>query len=57
MCLRDGQVEGGVNACFFSEIDEYESNLEKEFADFKTNTVDPVWNLRDDLLYWMHQHR
>jgi len=57
LCLRNGQAEGGVNANFFSDVDDYEGHLEKEFDEFKKNTVDPVWNLRDDLLYWVHQNR
>lgn len=37
----------------FADLEAYESNLSRDFVEFKKCTLDPVVNLRDDLKLWL----
>ncbi|XP_078572645.1 coiled-coil domain-containing protein 148-like isoform X2 [Branchiostoma floridae x Branchiostoma japonicum] len=41
---------------FFQECEAYNAMLSADTGDFKAATVDPVWDLREDLLYWLQEH-
>ncbi|XP_019635187.1 PREDICTED: coiled-coil domain-containing protein 148-like [Branchiostoma belcheri] len=41
---------------FFDECEAYNAMLSADTGDFKAATVDPVWDLREDLLYWLQEH-
>ncbi|KAK0049028.1 coiled-coil domain-containing protein 148 [Biomphalaria pfeifferi] len=41
----------------YKEIDYFDGSLEADFEGFKKNTVEPVWMMRDDLKYWLSEHR
>ncbi|XP_032218323.2 coiled-coil domain-containing protein 148 [Nematostella vectensis] len=42
---------------FFRELEIYEDLLSEEMKDFKKKTVDPVWDLREDLQFWLGENR
>ncbi|CAH1239117.1 CCDC148 [Branchiostoma lanceolatum] len=41
---------------FFQECEAYSAMLSADTGDFKAATVDPMWDLREDLLYWLQEH-
>ncbi|KAK3799506.1 hypothetical protein RRG08_052691 [Elysia crispata] len=41
----------------YKDFDYCDAGLSADFGAFKKATVDPVWNLRDDLRYWLTENR
>ncbi|KAK7508485.1 hypothetical protein BaRGS_00000051 [Batillaria attramentaria] len=41
----------------YNDFEYNEAGLASAFDAFKTDTADPVWNLRDDLRYWLAENR
>lgn len=41
----------------YKDFDYCEAGLSADFDAFKKATADPVWNLRDDLRYWLTENR
>ena len=42
---------------FFQELEVFESILDDGMKDFKQNTVEPLWDLREDVQYWLSENR
>jgi len=42
---------------FYQDLEVYEGILNEEIAEFKKCTIDPVWDLREDLQYWLGENR
>lgn len=59
------EVESHVrqNSCadlcsqIYNDFEYHEAGLDSAFDAFKSDTADPVWNLRDDLRYWLSENR
>ncbi|XP_063421111.1 coiled-coil domain-containing protein 148-like [Mytilus trossulus] len=59
----DIDVHRGVNltpgnqcCSLFEDFEDFEASLDIEFAKFKASTTQPVWNLREDLQYWLQEN-
>ncbi|XP_052094946.1 coiled-coil domain-containing protein 148-like [Mytilus californianus] len=59
----DIDVHRGVNltpgntcCSLFEDFEDFEASLDVEFAKFKASTTQPVWNLREDLQYWLQEN-
>nr|KAG5714290.1 hypothetical protein BaRGS_018507 [Batillaria attramentaria] len=63
--LVQAEVESHIrqNSCsdicchIYNDFEYNEAGLASAFDAFKTDTADPVWNLRDDLRYWLAENR
>lgn len=53
---RQNATEGSGCCRMYEHFDLYEASLDEEFAEFKMNTCDPVWNLREDLQFWIQDN-
>ena len=42
---------------FFNDVDAYEAMLQEDLHFFKKSTVEPIWDLKDDLEYWLSENR
>ena len=42
---------------FFKDLEVYEAILDEEMKEFKTCTIDPIWDLREDLQFWLGENR
>ncbi|KXJ15267.1 coiled-coil domain-containing protein 148 [Exaiptasia diaphana] len=42
---------------FFHDLEIYEGILDEEMNEFKKCTVDPIWDLREDLQFWLGENR
>ena len=42
---------------FFKELEVLESILNDDMKDFKKNTVEPLWDLREDVQFWLSENR
>lgn len=54
--IRSNAVDSGICAQMYQEFEDYQSRLESEFTTFKQATTEPVWNLREDLQYWLKEN-
>ncbi|KAH9500896.1 hypothetical protein Btru_069148 [Bulinus truncatus] len=41
----------------YKDFDYFDASIEADFEGFKKNTLEPVWMMRDDLKYWLSEHR
>ncbi|XP_013383818.1 coiled-coil domain-containing protein 148 [Lingula anatina] len=55
--IRQNAEDGAVCSHSFQDFEDYESSIVNDFSHFKTDTVEPVWNLREDLKYWVVEHQ
>ncbi|XP_067649359.1 coiled-coil domain-containing protein 148-like [Haliotis asinina] len=48
-----------IAACrqLYQDAEYYQAGLDKDLEKFKLDTVEPVWNLRDDLTYWLKENK
>ncbi|XP_052247226.1 coiled-coil domain-containing protein 148-like isoform X2 [Dreissena polymorpha] len=53
--IRDNS-ETGICSQMYQEFEDYQTGLENDFAQFKKATTEPVWNLREDLQFWMQEN-
>ncbi|XP_033762065.1 coiled-coil domain-containing protein 148-like [Pecten maximus] len=53
---REHVTEMGSCTNMFQDFEDYESQLDQEFGKFKTQTAEPVWELREDLQFWLHEN-
>ncbi|XP_056007990.1 coiled-coil domain-containing protein 148-like isoform X2 [Ostrea edulis] len=53
---RQNATEGSGCCRMYEHFDLYESSLDEEFAKFKLNTCEPIWNLREDLQFWIQDN-
>ncbi|WAQ93919.1 CC148-like protein [Mya arenaria] len=51
-----GNSDTGICAHIYQEFEDYQNSLETDFNQFKKATTEPVWNLREDLQYWMQEN-
>lgn len=49
-------TQGNPCCSLFEDFEDFEASLDVEFSKFKTSTTEPVWNLREDLQYWLHEN-
>ena len=42
---------------FFKELEILESILSDDIKDFKKNTIEPLWDLREDVQFWLGENR
>ncbi|XP_064647830.1 coiled-coil domain-containing protein 148-like [Lineus longissimus] len=54
--FRHQNMEGDLEY-IMTGFEDYENMLDSNFNDFKAATVDPVWNLREDLQFWMAKYQ
>ncbi|XP_033126936.1 coiled-coil domain-containing protein 148-like [Anneissia japonica] len=54
--IDGGTLENSSITMFMFDVEDYLEVLEKELKEFKSATLEPVWNLRDDLQAWMSQN-
>ncbi|XP_067933173.1 coiled-coil domain-containing protein 148-like [Watersipora subatra] len=52
--IRQASLKEDVDY-LFDDIEEFSNRLGVEFTQFKKSTVDPIWELREDLKYWIVQ--
>lgn len=50
---KDSEICGQI----YNDFDYFEAGLSSDFNAFKKATADPVWDLRDDLRYWLTEKR
>ncbi|XP_060080492.1 coiled-coil domain-containing protein 148-like [Ylistrum balloti] len=53
---REHVTEAGPCNSMYQDFEDYESHLDQEFGKFKTQTAEPVWELREDLQFWLHEN-
>ncbi|XP_076094277.1 coiled-coil domain-containing protein 148-like [Mytilus galloprovincialis] len=49
-------TQGNPCCSLFEDFEDFEASLDIEFAKFKASTTQPVWNLREDLQYWLQEN-
>ena len=42
---------------FFDEVEEYEDFMEEDYLRFSKNTVQPVWDLMEDIRIWLEENK
>lgn len=42
---------------FFKDLETYEEILSEDTREFKENTIQPLWDLREDLQFWVGENR
>ncbi|KAK6165796.1 hypothetical protein SNE40_022641 [Patella caerulea] len=53
--MRDNRT--GICAQVYKEFEYYNHRLEHDFESFKKQTAEPLWNLREDLEYWLTENK
>ncbi|KAL4222229.1 hypothetical protein ACF0H5_018266 [Mactra antiquata] len=54
--VRANANDTGICAQIYEEFEDYQSRLETDFQNFRKATSDPVWELREDLQFWMQEN-
>ncbi|XP_060598040.1 coiled-coil domain-containing protein 148-like [Ruditapes philippinarum] len=54
--IRTNAGDTGICAQIYQEFEDNQSRLDSDFAAFKKSTTEPVWNLREDLQFWMQEN-
>ncbi|ELU15014.1 hypothetical protein CAPTEDRAFT_43072, partial [Capitella teleta] len=49
--------ESTILGQFFSEFEHLDFDYDRKFQDFKKSTIDPIWTLREDLIYWIRENQ
>ncbi|XP_077979166.1 coiled-coil domain-containing protein 148-like [Glandiceps talaboti] len=55
--MQDGTLEESSISTFMLEAEELDMQNTAEQKKFKTNTLDPIWNLKEDLGMWLADHK
>lgn len=56
--LRPGSLfDSSTIKDFFVELERYEQILAVDMMDFKENTIEPIWALREDMQFWLGENR
>ncbi|OWF40924.1 coiled-coil domain-containing protein 148-like [Mizuhopecten yessoensis] len=53
---REHVGEPGPCSNMYRDFEDYESKLDLDFGTFKTQTAEPIWELREDLQFWLHEN-
>ncbi|ESO82475.1 hypothetical protein LOTGIDRAFT_169949 [Lottia gigantea] len=53
--VRDNRV--GICGQIYKDFEYFQDSLNKEFEEFKKQTAEPIWNLREDLEYWLTENK
>ncbi|KAL3832074.1 hypothetical protein ACJMK2_023752 [Sinanodonta woodiana] len=54
--IRQNAAEGSVCAQIYQDFEDYKAMLESDFEKFKEATTEPLWNLREDLQFWLQEN-
>lgn len=54
--IRNNSIEGGICSQIYEDFEDYQASLESDFSKFKQATTEPVWNLREDLQFWLQEN-
>lgn len=49
-------TQGNICCSLYEDFEDFEASLDVEFRKFKSSTTEPVWNLREDLRYWIQEN-